>query len=153
MAAGVEGVVLLNLRLNPYGIVAEVFASQSSLLNVKGGKTRLLDQARRMLEDSAVNFARRWRFSVQAEDVAALKPTTLTVQVPVQYSMGPARRDGSDALTGTWRYEYRGPNLPVPWLIGTGYEVVGVSDVDSNEMITGGSPFRLLEQGVIGETL
>ena len=34
------------------------FKNENGQLNVKGGKTRLLDQARRMLEDSAVNFAR-----------------------------------------------------------------------------------------------
>ncbi|MBK7206136.1 MAG: hypothetical protein IPH90_09055 [Thermomonas sp.] len=49
---GVEGMVLLNLRLNPDGTVAEVFAAQSSLLNVKGGSS-LLDRARTMLERNA----------------------------------------------------------------------------------------------------
>lgn len=153
MAAGVEGAVLLNLRLNPDGSVAEVFASQSSLLNVKGGSARVLDRARTMLEKSAANAAGKWRFDVQAEDVAALKPSALTVRVPVQYVLGPVPRDGSDPLTGKWRHEYRGPNFPVPWLIGADEQVVGVSDVDSNEMITGSSPFKLLDQSVIGNAL
>lgn len=153
MAAGVEGVVLLNLRLNPDGSVAEVFASQSSLLNVKGGSARLLDRARTLLEKSAANAAGRWRFDVQAEDVAALKPSALTVRVPVEYVLGPAKRDGSASLTDKWRYEYRGPNFPVPWLIGADEQVVGVSDLNGSEMFSGTSPFKLLDQNVIGETL
>ena len=67
MRAGVEGVVLLNLRLNPDGTVAEVFAAQSSLLNVKGG-SEILDKARALLERESKRAARRWTFTIETRD-------------------------------------------------------------------------------------
>ena len=45
MRAGVSGAVLLHLRLNPDGTVADVVASQSSLFDIKGA-SGILDKAR-----------------------------------------------------------------------------------------------------------
>ena len=150
--AGVEGIVLLNLRLNPDGTVAEVFASQSSLLNVKG-RPELLDRARVMLEKSASSVAAKWTFKVQAKDPAALKPGDLTVRVPVAYTLSSPGAKG-DSLVGTWRREFRGPNYPVPWLLGSEDEqAVGVSDLDSGEFLAGTSPFWLGDKSVIGKAL
>jgi TonB family protein len=150
--AGVEGVVLLNLRLNPDGTVAEVFASQSSLLNVKG-RSELLDRARAMLERNASAAAAKWTFKVDAGDPAALKPDDLTVRVPVDYLLGvPGRRDPS--LADNWRHEFRGPNYPVPWLIESGQEqAVCVSDLAGGEFFAGTSSFRLSDRSVIGSVL
>ena len=150
--AGVEGVVLLNLRLNPDGTVADVFASQSSLLNVKG-RPELLDRARTMLEKNAATTARKWRFNVEAKEPSTLTADALTVRVPVEYSLSaPGAKDAS--LAGKWRHEYRGPNFPVPWLLGVeGEQPVGVSDLDSGEVLAGTSSFRLADKDVIGTAL
>jgi hypothetical protein len=152
LMAGVEGIVLLNLRLNPDGTVAEVFASQSSLLNVKG-RPELLDRARVLLEKNASSAAAKWTFKVEAEDLAALKPSDLTVRVPVDYRLSsPGAKD--DSLAGKWRHEFRGPNYPVPWLLGGEDEQsIGVSDLDSGEFIAGASPFGLGDKSVIGKAL
>ncbi|WP_168191511.1 TonB family protein [Thermomonas aquatica] len=150
--AGVEGMVLLNLRLNPDGTVAEVFASQSSLLNVKG-RPELLDRARVMLEKNASSAAAKWTFKVQAKDPAALKPSDLTVRIPVDYALSSPGRKG-DPLVGSWRREFRGPNYPVPWLLGgEGEQAIGVSDLGSGEFIAGTSPFALGDKSVIGKSL
>lgn len=150
--AGVEGIVLLNLRLNPDGTVADVFASQSSLLNVKG-RPELLDRARVMLEKNASAAAAKWTFTVQAKNLAALKPSDLTVRVPVDYRLSsPGSKD--DSLVGKWRHEFRGPSYPVPWLLGAEEEqAVGVSDLDSGEFLAGTSPFKLSDKSVLGSAL
>ncbi len=149
--SGVEGIVLLILRLHPDGTVAEVFASQSSLLNVKGSGG-LLDRARLMLERSAAAAAKRWTFTVAAEDPAAMSAAALTVRVPVDYSLGNPGA-GPELLTGTWRHEFRGPNRPVPWLPEENAPKIGVSDLNGNEILAGVSPFELSDSSVIGKTL
>ena len=148
---GVEGMVLLNLRLNPDGTVAEVFAAQSSLLNVKGGSS-LLDRARTMLERNASAAAKRWTFDVASEGQSPLSAEALTVSVPVDYMLG-SPGAGPEGLTGTWRHEFRGPNLAAPWLPADHASRVGVSDLNGNEMLAGVSPFELSDKSVIGKSL
>lgn len=148
--AGVEGLVLLNMRLKPDGTVAEVFASQSSLFNLKG-KPVLLDRARTVLEKSAVMAARQWRFKVEAREPSALKASDLTVRVPVEYILHGGQMTGS--LAGKWRHEYRGPNSRVPWLLEEELQRVGVSDLDGGEILAGTSDFRLADSRVIGAAL
>ena len=151
MKSGVEGVVLLNLRLNPDGTVADVFASQSSLLNVKG-KPELLERARTMLEKNAAATAAKWTFGVDAKNVHALTASDLTVRVPVEYVLSPSGLR-NETLSGKWRHEFRGPNFPVPWLLVGDDQVIGVSDLDSGEVMAGNATFRLRDKSVIGTVL
>jgi Gram-negative bacterial tonB protein. len=151
MKSGVEGVVLLILRLNPDGSVADVFASQSSLLNVKG-KPELLDRARTMLEKNAAATAAKWTFDVQAKNMAALTSSDLTVSVPVEYVLTSGTTRGA-SLDGKWRHEFRGPNFPVPWLLAGEDQMIGVSDLDSGQVMAGNATFRLKDKSVIGTVL
>jgi TonB family protein len=151
MKSGVEGVVLLILRLNPDGSVADVFASQSSLLNVKG-KPELLDRARTMLEKNAAATAAKWTFDVQAKNMAALTSSDLTVSVPVEYVLTSGTTRGA-SLDGKWRHEFRGPNFPVPWLLAGEDQMIGVSDLDSGQVMAGKATFRLKDKSVIGTVL
>lgn len=150
MLAGIEGSVLLRLRLNPDGSVADVFAEQSSLYNVKGSR-RALDKARALLEKSATDAARKWTYSV--ENASAEQTQDIDVKVPVKYSLkGPdeIERDG----VGVWRYEYRGPRLDPPWKKADDMEpVVGVSDLNNGEMVSGNTPFRLRDRSVLNQAL
>lgn len=150
MLAGIEGSVLLRLRLNPDGSVADVFAEQSSLYNVKGSR-RALDKARALLEKSATDAARKWTYSV--ENASAEQTQDIDVKVPVKYSLkGPdeIERDG----VGVWRYEYRGPRLDPPWKKADDMEpVVGVSDLNNGEMVSGNTPFRLRDRSVLNQVL
>lgn len=150
MQAGVEGIVLLSLRLHPDGSVAEAFASQSSLLNVKG-RPEILDRGRIMLERNAATAARRWKFMVLAEDAATLAPGDLTVRVPVEYRLGAMTEGGS--LAGQWRHEFRGPNRPAPWLPPEDATRVRVSDLNARDILAGRSPFELSDRSVIGKAL
>ncbi len=152
MMAEVEGIVLLSLRLNPDGSVAEVTASQSSLLNVKG-RSDVLDKARALLEKESMRAAKWWTFTVDAAHPELLGADDLTVRVPVQFRMGWAG-DKDGKLAGSWRYEFRGPNLPVPWLLGKdGEQVVGVSDLAGGEQVLGSTPFRLSDRSVLDRAL
>ncbi|SHE45344.1 energy transducer TonB [Thermomonas hydrothermalis] len=150
MLAGIEGSVLLRLRLNPDGSVADVFAEQSSLYNVKGSR-RALDKARALLEKSATDAARKWTYSV--ENASAEQTQDIDVKVPVKYSLkGPdeIERDG----VGVWRYEYRGPRLDPPWKKADDMEpIVGVSDLNNGEMVSGNTPFRLRDRSVLNQAL
>jgi TonB family protein len=147
MRAGVEGAVLLYLKLEPDGRVEDVVAVQSSLYDVRG-RERTLDQARKQFERNAIDAARRWSFHVETTGDATPTASDLTVTVPVWYSM--ATR-GDDA--GKWRIELRGPRQPVPWLDGVDVaQRFGVSDLGENEMATLASAFRVPE-GVIGRSL
>lgn len=148
---GVEGIVLLNLRLNPDGTVAEVFAAQSSLLNVRGGST-LLDRARTMLERSAGAAAKRWTFDVATDGAEPLSAESLTVRVPVDYMLA-SPGAAPDPVAGSWRHEFRGPNLTAPWLPDGQASKIGVSDLNGNEMLAGVSPFELSDRSVIGKAL
>lgn len=151
MKADVEGTVLLSLRLNPDGTVAEVTATQSSLLNVKGGSA-VLDKARALLEKECIRAAMRWTYTVDAVHPELLEAEDLTVRVPIDFRMGQDRDAGK--LDGAWRYEFRGPNLPVPWLLGKdGNQIVGVSDLNGSEQMSGSTLFRLSDRSVLNRAL
>jgi hypothetical protein len=114
------------------------------------GRDHLLDRARDMLERNASVAATRWTFTVTAADMASLKPEDLTIRVPVEYVL---RSPGQVAeLAGKWRHEFRGPNLTAPWLPPSDAKV-GVSDLNSTEMVAGMSPFELSDRSVIGKAL
>lgn len=148
MRAGVEGAVLLYVRVSPSGDVEDVIAVQSSLYDVRG-RPDVLDKARKLLEDNAISAARRWKF-----DVAVIKPeptaADLTVSVPYWYVMSDnARRENA----GQWRVELRSEKAIVPWLLDTRTaQDIGVSDLDSDDVMPLASAFRVPD-GVIGKTL
>ncbi len=152
MRAGVEGMVLLRLRLNPDGTVADAMASQSSLFNIKGSN-QTLDRARGLREKESLRAARHWAWTVTAAHPERLTAEDLTISVPVEFRMG-SSRDQTDNRTGGWRQEFRGPTLPVPWLMGKdGQQLVGVSDLNNGEQVTGGSVFQLNDRSVLGRAL
>ena len=153
LMAGVEGIVLMTLRLNQDGTVAEAFASQSSLLNIKG-KPGLLDKARALLEKQSLLAAKGWRFKIEAEQPASLTAADLSVRVPVEFKLSAPRKEAGASFAGSWRNEFRGPNLPIPWLLGKpGEQVVGVSDLNNGEQVSGSSPFQLSDRSVLNRAL
>ena len=152
MRAGVEGAVLLRLRLNLDGTVAYVVASQSSLFDIKGSSD-ILDKARGLLEKESIRVARRWSFHLDAAHPELLTANDLTVSVPVEFVMNAPGKRNTDK-TNAWRQEFRGPNLPVPWLVGkAGQQLVGVSDLTGSEQVAGSSVFQLTDRSVLGRVL
>jgi hypothetical protein len=152
MRAGVSGAVLLHLRLNPDGTVADVVASQSSLFDIKGA-SGILDKARGLLEKESIRAARSWSWHVDAAHPELLTADDLTVRVPIAFRMDSPGKQGDDN-TAVWRQEFRGPNLPVPWLLGKpGEQVVGVSDLNNGEQVSGSSPFQLSDRSVLNRAL
>jgi hypothetical protein len=148
--AGVEGVVLLNLRLNPDGTVAEVLATQSSLFDIKGNPS-VLDKARGLLEKESVQAAKTWTFKIDAEKTAQLTHEDLTLVVPVEFVMGTHNTQELN-LTEKWRQEFRGPNLPTPWLKRAAQEV-GVSDLAGGEQVAGTATFQLRDRSILNRAL
>ncbi len=155
MRAGVEGIVLLNLRLNPDGTVAEVFAAQSSLLNVRGN-SELLDKARGLLEKESMRVAQRWVFTIEASHPETLDDDALTVRIPVEFVIADRGhgKDDQAHFSDAWRYEFRGPNLPAPWLLKAGGgQLIGVSDLTGTEQASGSTPFRFSDRSVLNQVL
>ena len=73
--------------------------------------------------------------------------------VPVEFRMDSPGKQGDDN-TAVWRQEFRGPHLPVPWLVGkAGQQLVGVSDLTGSEQVAGGSVFQLTDRSVLGRVL
>jgi hypothetical protein len=152
MRAGVSGAVLLHLRLNPDGTVADVVASQSSLFDIKGSSS-ILDKARGLLEKESIRVARSWTWQVHAAHPELLTANDLTVRVPIEFRLDAPSKDGGEAVA-VWRQEFRGPNLPVPWLVGkAGQQLVGVSDLTGGEQVAGSSVFQLSDRSVLGRAL
>ena len=152
MRAGVSGAVLLHLRLNPDGTVADVVASQSSLFDIKGSSS-ILDKARGLLEKESIRAARSWTWQVHAAHPELLTADDLTVRVPIEFRLDAPSKDGGEAVA-MWRQEFRGPNLPVPWLVGkAGQQLVGVSDLTGSEQVAGSSVFQLSDRSVLGRVL
>ncbi|MCL6619544.1 MAG: energy transducer TonB [Thermomonas hydrothermalis] len=149
LAAGVEGIALLRLRVNSDGSVADVFAEQSSLYNVKGSP-RVLDKARSLLEKNAMGAARKWTYSVENSSPGQKH----MVRVPVEYVINKKPDEVERYGVGVWRYEYRGPRLDPPWPKTDDMELaVGVSDLNSGEMVSGNTPFRLRDRSVLNQAL
>lgn len=145
IASGVDGSVLLRLRVNPDGSVADVFAEQSSLYNVKGNP-KVLDKARALLEKDTIAAVRKWTFSV--ENASPEQKKEIRFPLSYHFSQKPERK------SGIWLYEYRGPRLDPPWKKADDMEpVVGVSDLNSGEMVSGSTPFRLRDRSVLNQAL
>jgi hypothetical protein len=147
--AGVQGIVLLYLRVGKDGRVEDVVAVQSSLLDVRGRESILAD-AVKMLESNTVKQARRWRFDVEVSDSGkTATPEDFTAAVPVHYRLFGGRK----AEPGKWRTEVRGPRKEAAWLDDAdNAQKIGVSDLTDNEMVPVASAFRL-QTPVVGMAL
>jgi len=136
---GVEGTVLLYIKVTPDGRVEEVVPFQSSLANVKGAD-RLLAKAIETMERSPTSAAKGWRFNVVVHNANA-KPEDMSVSVPVSYQMW----DRKQAQAGIWRTEVRSKRKTPSWLSSDEDEQrIGVSDVADGEVMPLASAFRLV---------
>lgn len=123
--------VLLGIRVNPDGTVAEVVPVQTALFDV-GGRAGKMGDVIRQFELSAVRAAKGWTFNV-APGSAALTPSDLTVMVPIGYGGG----SDKPLKPGEWRHEIRTARAVLPWLPATAQgRRVGVSDVGSGEVFS-----------------
>ncbi len=145
MRAGVEGAVLVYIRVTPDGKAGDVAAVQSALFNVKG-RDKTMAEALRLLEKNTVDALKKWDFNVPSGR-ASLNPALMTVAVPVHYTM---ERNSSDT-PGQWRVEVRGSRQSAPWLTESMLaQDIGVSDLASGEMMPLSSRMHLRE-GSIGD--
>jgi len=147
---GVEGAVLLAIRVGRDGRVAEVIVRQSALYDVSGQDQVLRDVAE-LLEDSALQAVKRWKFNVQLKTDAP-DPSDLTFLQQVHYTLeGPkqgARRTDSKAAPTLWRMEVRTARRPIPWIKDDLEEALaGVSDLRGGEMLPAGNRVRVAEGG------
>jgi hypothetical protein len=139
--------VLLGIRVNPDGSVAEVTPIQTALLDV-GGRSGAMRDVIKEFELSSVRAAKDWTFNVAA-GADDLTPSDLTVIVPIGFGGG----HDEPLKPGEWRHEIRTPRLALPWLPATAQgRQVGVSDVASGEVISLESALAL-QTDVVGSAL
>ena len=145
--AGVEGAVLVGVKVTADGKAEEAIALQSTLFNVRG-RDRTLDEARKLFEDATVNAIRRWTFEVTARKA---KPTASDLSGVIRVVFRMPTAVASDA-PGQWQVELRSEKRIAPWLVDTAAQSIGVSDLGDGEMQPVASAFRAPE-GVIGKAL
>ena len=135
--ANVNGRVLLGLRFGPDGRVEDAVAVQTMLFDVKG-RDRMLRNAVRLFEDSALKAARDWTVTVKYAPETQPSAKELTALTTVEYVMGTAPPSEPEGL---WRTVVRTPKRAMSWLQGEkNLQEVGVADVRSGEILplTGG---------------
>lgn len=149
VAGHVEARVLLSLRLDDTGSVADVDVYQTSL----GVRTRSEHEAqswRREFERASVAAARDWHFDLS--QTVNGKPMGGNVMVPVSYFLCqmPCRKDGND---GRWRAYIPGPVHPAPWSGATiAAAGAGAASLRDGEALPLDSRFRLKDD-VVGKVL
>lgn len=146
--AGVSGRVLVALRVNPDGSVAEAQVVQSSLFDVRAND-KVSAKAMRLLEEASLDAARRWMLSVNL-DPSKQTPGEMTATVPITYIMAEAP---AAAQNGLWRQEIRGTKRGIGWLpADPKAQTAGSSDLRDGEMYPVASQFRFVED-VRGQAL
>ncbi|RZA28966.1 MAG: TonB family protein [Lysobacteraceae bacterium] len=99
---GIQGRVMLVIRLDASGSVAEVHAEQTSLSVSTRGKRG--QHWRRMFEDNSIEVAKSWKFNVT--EIVNGNPVGGSIRVPVDY-----------AFKGdSWMQYLPGPVVPAPWV-------------------------------------
>lgn len=142
------GKVVLALRVDESGDVVEALPYQSGLDRDAFAQADAA-RYRRLLEEAAVDAARRWHFN-PGEEING-KAIGTEVFMPIEFSVCamPCARPSN----GRWRQYFLGQTHPVPWLRGDGSgfdrQVAALGD---GEPLTIDSHFRLREN-VVGKTL
>ncbi|MDR3385868.1 MAG: energy transducer TonB [Rudaea sp.] len=146
--AGIGAKVLLSLRLDGAGKVADVQPYQTSL-NRRAASEMEAEQWRRLFEKASVAAARTWHYDL-SETVNG-KPMAASVRVPIVYSL---RGDGVHAPTsGEWTAYLPGPPHPAPW-----ESTARVASAEELALVPEGHALALdsrfhLKDNVIGKTL
>ena len=135
---GVDGRVLVGMRLNADGRVAEAVILETMLVDARG-RDRAVAAALNQLERSVLARARTWRFTVTTKGTPT--PEDLTVVVPVHYIMRDGMAGDADPA-GVWRVLLRAPKRSMPWVPASpGRTAPGLADL-------AGGGFRPLESGI-----
>lgn len=143
-AAAREGIgarVVLVLRLDAQGEVADLHVEQTSLSKEVGGKTG--DRWRRMFEKATVASASEWKFDV-SEIIDGAPAESSSVRVPVDFMMGDKRV--------VWQGIVPGPVVPAPWVDQQPSLATSPDDLGAGDMQPLDSRFRLQTQ-VVGMVL
>jgi hypothetical protein len=128
------------LRVSPDGRVADVQVVDSMLID-NGQTSSASASALRHFEQSALEAARGWMFSVPP-DAAALAPAQLTVKTDIEYVFE-LRRGFNLHQHGQWLPMYRAPKRAVAWLSPVDAGRIAETAVAAGAVSNPGNPFRL----------
>jgi hypothetical protein len=149
VSAHVAGRVVLSLRLDESGGVAEALPYQTSL-SVRTSSEQEAQRWRKVLEDASIRATRSWHYDL-AETLNG-KPVGTSLRVPFTFNLcaGPCARGSTDS---TWKAYFPGPVHPAPWsnsaAADAGHDLDTAKD---GEALAVESRFQLAEN-VVGKTL
>jgi hypothetical protein len=138
--SGLEGRVLLYVRVAPDGRVADVAAGQSGLYNPQRELSdKTLAKGLSRFESAALKAARAWKFEVKV-NAQQTTDDDFTIHVPVEFHLSHL---GAWVGPGRWYHQVRTPSRPAPWLAQPPVQRVGVGDVVGGEILPLASALKL----------
>jgi hypothetical protein len=132
-----HGVVMVDARVSPDGIVRDAVATQCNVHSVARELTRERARVCDAMALNAVNAIKRWTFAYEPGVTPGNGDHHITL--PVEYV--PTRRSNKDT-TGQWRREWRTAYAPAPWR-STGGERVGTASVWETSTVVANSELGL----------
>ena len=132
-----HGVVMVDARVSPDGIVRDAVATQCSVHSVAREHVRERARVCDAMALNAVHAIKRWTFAYEPGAAPARGDHHITL--PVEYL--PTRRSNKDT-TGQWRREWRTAYAPAPWR-STGSERVGTASVWETSTVVANSELGL----------
>lgn len=146
--AGVGARVLIALKIDPNGNVAEAQPYQTSL-DVRTSSEGEAERWRHAFEHQSLIAARHWHFDVT--DAVDGHPLGSNAIVPIVYSL---RGIGGEreVREGQWKAYVAGPLHPAPWMAPSLAEKTDLSALKDGEAKSFGSPFKLKDD-VVGSLL
>ncbi|MBS0591216.1 MAG: energy transducer TonB [Proteobacteria bacterium] len=143
--AGVGGKVVLALRLDENGNVAEAVPYQTNL-DVRTRTEKEAELYRQILEKASLDAAKRWHYDLTEKYDG--KPIRSSVLVPVAYSL-----DSRGAKDGHWKSYLPGPVHDIPWKHdGQVAAKADAASIPDGSALSLDSNFKL-KSDVIGKTL
>lgn len=140
--AGVSAEVMVHLYLNPDGTVADAVVAQSALYNIRGND-KVLDDARKLLEDESLAYAKRIR-AAPGSGSPLVGDSHQVAALPFVFNPSGRAKLGNE---GKWRLEQRGKRNVASWLVKDPDRWVGVSDSDGGGFTAmKGSPYKLVSE-------
>lgn len=148
LARALEATVLVSMKLDPDGRVAEAAIVQTSIPD-RVGKPEEFGRLAALLEAEVLRAVPRMKIEVLYPEGAEASGKPLTGLLPIMFHMGTRQKKAQ----GQWRTETRSTKRTPPWVsIADGRQLAGVSDLNDGETATAEGGLRL-KQAVNGAIL
>lgn len=111
--SGVAGTVYTVVKIDATGAVVDVAVEQTNLTVT--GSEWIMAQARALLEKSAIDAARKWRFDVPTRGPKAAQ-ASWSMRLPIDYILQDGAAGDPATPYGKWQSYVPGPRNHIPWI-------------------------------------